>query len=100
MYVQWAVDYEWDPAKARINQQKHGVRFADAVEVFADPLALTLPSDYAAEERMVTMGLDALGRLLVVVYTVRADRIRMISARKATARERMQYEGATDETGI
>ena len=100
MYVQWGVDYEWDPEKARVNQRKHRVRFADAVEVFADPLALTLPSDDAAEERLVPLGTDALGRILVVVYTWRADRIRVISARKATARERMQYEGATDETGI
>lgn len=88
------MDYEWDPSKAAANLQKHGVRFADAVSVFSDELALTAPDDVADEERFVTLGTDAYGRLLVVVYTWRGEqRIRLISARKATRHERTQYEG-------
>lgn len=88
------MDYEWDPSKAAANLQKHGVRFADAVSVFSDELALTVPDDFAEEERFVTLGTDAFGRLLVVVYTWRGEqRIRLISARNATRRERTQYEG-------
>jgi len=86
------VDYEWDPAKAAENYAKHGIRFADAVAVFEDPLALTIEDEDSAEERFVTLGTDLLTRVLVVVFTWRGDRIRIISARKATARERRQYE--------
>ena len=87
-----AMDYQWDPRKARINQRKHGVDFADAVSVLEDDFALTIPEETLEEERFVTIGCDALGRILVVVYTYRADSIRIISARKATARERSCYE--------
>jgi uncharacterized DUF497 family protein len=87
------MDYEWDAEKARANRRKHGIDFADAVTVFSDPLALTIPDDYPDEERFVTLGMDALGRLLVVVYTWRGERIRVISARQATRPERTQYEG-------
>jgi len=87
------VESEWDPAKARANFTKHGVRFADAVTALEDDSALTM-SDLSSvdEERWVTMGLDASGRLLVVVYTWRGERVRLISAREATPRERSQYE--------
>ena len=86
--------YEWDPDKADTNLHKHGVRFADAVAVFSDELALTVPDDFPDEERFLILGTDAFGRLLVVVYTCRGERsIRLISARKATRRERKQYEG-------
>ena len=84
---------EWDPDKARLNARKHGVSFADAVASLEDERALTVrdPS-FNEEERWVTMGLDGLGRVLVVVYTWRGESVRLISARKATARERRQYE--------
>lgn len=78
--------------KAEANQKKHGVDFADAVTVFADPLAVTTPDLDPEEDRFVTIGQDALGRTLVVSYTHRGERIRPISARKATRRERSQYE--------
>jgi uncharacterized DUF497 family protein len=87
------VAYEWDPAKARQNLRKHGVDFADAVTVLEDEAALTIRDPFSEQEqRWITLGMDALGRLLVVVYTWRGDRIRLISARLATPRERRQYE--------
>jgi len=90
------VESEWDPAKARANFTKHGVRFADAVTALEDDSALTI-RDLSSEdeERWVTMGLDASGRLLVVVYTWRGERVRLISARQATRHERRQYEEST-----
>ncbi|MFH7244275.1 MAG: BrnT family toxin [Spirulina sp.] len=84
--------YQWDSAKAAANLRKHGVDFADAVSVFSDDLAITIPDERFDEDRFVTMGLDALGRVLVVVYTLRGNAIRVISARKATRPERRQYE--------
>jgi hypothetical protein len=63
------MDYEWDPDKAATNVQKHAISFADAVEVFSDVFALTVADDFADEERFVTLGTDAFGRLVVVVYT-------------------------------
>ena len=88
-------DLEWDEKKAHENLQKHGVDFADTPPVFEDELAITLPDETVdEEERFVTLGTDALGRILVVLYTWREEaRIRIISARKATRRERRQYEG-------
>jgi uncharacterized DUF497 family protein len=87
------VSYQWDTAKAASNLQKHGVAFADAVTVLEDNAALTMQDEASEEERFVTLGMDALGRLLVVVYTWRGDDIRIISARKATRAERVAYEG-------
>ena len=84
--------FEWDPVKAAKNRKKHGVDFADAVSVLYDELAVTIPAPHAGEERFATVGQDALGRLLVVVYTWREERIRIISARRATGLERRQYE--------
>ena len=84
-------DVEWDPRKATANLKKHGVDFADAATVFHDERAVTVREDAEGEERFVTIGMDALGELLVVVYTWRGDRPRLISARKAEAREREQY---------
>ena len=84
---------EWDPAKARLNLRKHGVHFADAGFVLEDANALTLNDESGdLEQRWISIGVDSLGRILVVVYTWRGDRIRMISARPATPRERLQYE--------
>jgi hypothetical protein len=86
------VDYEWDPKKAILNLKKHEVSFADAVTVFADDRALTMDDPQPEEERHITIGMDALGRVLLVVYTWRSNRIRIISARQATPNERKQYE--------
>ncbi len=86
------MDYEWDEVKAQANRSNHGIDFADAATVFEDNLALTAIDDAPDEERFVTLGMDAMGRLVVVVFTWRGDRIRIISARKATRSERRDYE--------
>ena len=84
--------YQWDQDKAAANLRKHGIDFADAVSVFSDDLAITIPDERFDEERFVTIGIDAFGRVLVVVYTLRDDEIRLISARIATRQEQQQYE--------
>jgi len=87
------VGCRWGPAKAIANVAKHGVHFSDAVAVLEDDSALTIRDAYSEnEERWITLGRDALGRLPAVVYTWRADKVRLISARQATPRERRQYE--------
>ncbi len=87
------MNYQWDPKKATSNLRKHGIEFADAVGVFEDDWALTIEEqDVEGEQRFVSIGLDFLGCLIVVVYTYRNDDIRIISARRATKRERMSYE--------
>jgi hypothetical protein len=92
------VSYEWDPAKARANLAKHGILFADAVVVLEDERAVTIQDPDSDEEaRWVTLGSDATGLVLVVVYTWRGDNVRLISARRATRSERKRYEEA-DET--
>ena len=83
--------FEWDPEKAQKNHKKHGISFADAVEVLSHEYAITIEDRSSQEQRYITIGLDALGRILVVVYTWRGESIRIISARKATARERAEY---------
>ncbi len=87
------MEFEWDERKAAANLKKHGVDFADAALVLYDDLALTTqdPGDYG-EERLASVGLDPLGRILVVVYTWREQRARIISARPATPAERKRYE--------
>jgi hypothetical protein len=83
----------WDPNKAEVNFKKHGIRFSDAEMVLYDSFAMTLEEHIVAnEQRYVTVGTDAVGRILAVVYSYRSDTIRLISARKATRRERKQYE--------
>lgn len=84
-------EVEWDSRKAAANLKKHGVDFADAATVLHDEQAITVRDDQADEERYVTIGMDALGNVLVVVYTWRDDRPRLISARNAKAQEREQY---------
>lgn len=86
--------FEWDEKKAEQNINKHKVAFEDAATVFGDPLSLTIddPLHPALERRFVTMGESRRGRLLVVVHTDRSGHIRIISARKATTRERKSYE--------
>jgi uncharacterized DUF497 family protein len=86
------VSYEWDRAKARANRAKHGVRFVDAVGVFEDPRSIYLDDTHPDEDRHVTIGLDFLGRVLVVSWTWRDEDIRLISARKATRTETREYE--------
>lgn len=88
------MEFEWDDAKAESNEEKHGVTFAEAMTVFGDPLALTGydPKHSEDEDRYLTMGTSESGRLLIVSHTDRDDRIRIISAREATRRERKDYE--------
>ena len=91
------MDYEWDPEKSLTNRYKHGISFADAVSAFSDEFALVTDDDYPTEERFRLLGMDAFGRLLVIIYTWRGlHRIRLISARIATRTERRQYEGDDD----
>ena len=83
----------WDPKKAKSNYQKHKIRFADAESVLFDTMALTIEDhDIDGEKRFVTVGSDATGRIVLVVYTYRGNIIRLISARKATSTERKHYE--------
>ena len=86
------MEFQWDPDKAAKNLQKHGVRFAEASSIFEDEALLTIADEHPNEERFVAVGTGSLGRILVVVYTVRGESIRIISARKATRIERAQYE--------
>lgn len=87
--------FEWDQSKAEANIRKHRVDFADAVTALDDPCALTVGEEMSGnEERCVTVGLDATGSLLVVVWTLRGETLRLISARPATRAERRQYEEA------
>jgi uncharacterized DUF497 family protein/predicted DNA binding CopG/RHH family protein len=86
------MSYQWDDYKAATNLEKHGIDFADAVSVFLDDLSITVCDERFDEERFVTIGLDAFGRVLVVVYTCRSQETRIISARKATRPELTQYK--------
>jgi uncharacterized protein len=87
--------FQYDPAKAAANRKKHRVSFADAEGVFQDPLAVTVEDpDAEGERRFVSVGLGSAGELLVVVYTEEQDEeIRLLSARRATRKERKHYEG-------
>ena len=87
------VEFEWDIKKALSNLKKHEIDFADAVSVLEDERAITIPDEHPFEERFVTIGMDAQGRILVVVYKWHREWIRLISARKATAKEINQYKG-------
>ena len=88
------MEFEWSDEKATANLQKHGVAFADAATVFGDPLAITYfdPDHSVDEDRFVTFGFAADGRLLVVAHTDRDETTRIISARPATRKERRQHE--------
>ena len=86
------VEIEFDPAKARANLAKHKVSFAHAEQALRDPDAVTIEDpDAQGERRFVTLGMDALGRILVMVHMPRGDRARLISARKASRGESGQY---------
>ena len=86
------MEFEWDSKKAATNFRKHGVRFAEAATIFEDDALRTMADEHEDEERFVALGTGSFGRILVVVYTLRCNRIRIISARKATRAERNQYE--------
>ena len=83
---------EFDPDKAASNLRKHKVSFAHAEQALRDTLAFTMDDpDSDGELRLITLGMDSLGRLLIVVYTPRAERVRIISARKASRGESEHY---------
>jgi len=84
--------FEWDPKKAQTNLEKHGVDFREAATVFMDPHAATKADPDFPEDRSVEMGLSTQGRLLVVAYCERGAKLRIISARLTTRREREAYE--------
>ncbi|MDZ8260325.1 BrnT family toxin [Nostoc sp. ChiQUE01b] len=88
------MEFEWNSDKATLNLEKHGVSFQDAATVFNDPLSITFPDpDHSiGESRYVIIGLSGFGQLLVVAHTDRGEKVRIISARKATPRERRFYE--------
>lgn len=88
------LQYEWDPTKTKMNLRKHGVAFKDAATVFKDPLSITTfdPDHSEEEDRFITFGFAASGRLLMVAHTDRRDRIRILSARELTRGERETYE--------
>lgn len=86
------IEIEWDMAKAEINLRKHGIRFEEAATSLLDPQALAQEDDAAVGEvRWVLIGMSTNYRLLTVVYTLRADRIRLISARRSTRSEASSY---------
>jgi len=89
-----ALTFEWDPAKAAANVKTHGVSFEEAVTVFQDPLAKVHadPDHSESERREILIGHSAQARLLLVAFTDRQRKIRLISARKVTRRERREYE--------
>jgi len=87
------VRFQYDPSKAASNLKKHGVSFADTEAVFLDPLAIhQVDPDSEDEERFVAVGMGSAGIVLVVIYTLRGEEIRLISARRATRHEVKSYE--------
>ena len=83
-----------EPRKAASNESKHGVSFTEAATAFGDPLSLTIfdPDHSETEDRFMLLGESAFGNLIVVSHTARNGAIRIISARRANRRERLQYE--------
>ena len=88
------MEFEWNPGKEQSNVEKHGIDFTEAATVFGDPLELTIadPDHSVGESRFLSMGRSARNRILVVSYTEREERIRIVSARVAAPKERRQYE--------
>jgi uncharacterized DUF497 family protein len=88
------VQFEWDPAKAAANLKRHRVSFHEAAAVVADPLSTTFPDEVHSEDEahFLTIGAASRGNIVVVAHTERNDTIRIISARRATRREREFYE--------
>jgi len=95
------VEFEWDPVKAAANAKKHGVDFAEALTVFVDPLEVTIPDpDHSVgERRFLSIGSSTARRLIVVAYTERTGRIRIINAREASSEERKHYEPTNPAKG-
>ena len=85
--------FEWDPNKATANEQKHGVNFDEAINVFQDDHSITVPDTRHSkqEKRFFTIGVGPNGQVLLVCHTDRAGQIRIISARPASRKERKQY---------
>ena len=92
------MEFEWDANKAAENLRKHKVSFIEAATVFGDFLSTTAadPAHSAGEQRYITVGLSNLGRLLMVAHAERGDRIRIISARTLTAKEKRAYENTEE----
>jgi uncharacterized DUF497 family protein len=88
------ITFEWDRAKDSANRWKHGVGFDQASTVFGDPFSITIPDpDHSIdEERLVIVGMSDKRALLIVVHTIRGERLRLISARSATSYEKRHYE--------
>lgn len=88
------MNFEWDEQKAQSNFQKHKITFAEAATVFGDPLSFTFydPEHSIIENRFITVGISKTEEIIVVSHTDRKDKIRIISARKATAKEKRFYE--------
>jgi len=93
------VIYEWDAEKAKGNLRKHRISFEDAATVFLDPLALTFPDPHhsSGEDREITIGRSSRQQVVFVSHCQRGDRVRIISARKATRGEHRQYEEGIGE---
>lgn len=88
------MEFQWDPAKAEAHRRKHGVAFEEAVTIFADPYELMIydPNHSITEDRFVSIGMSAAGQMLVVGYTERGSKIRIIFARRAAGPEMLDYE--------
>ncbi len=88
------MEFEWNPNKAALNFEKHGISFQEAATTFKDPLSVTFPDpDHSiGESRYIIIGISRFGQILVVAHTDREDKIRIITARKATRQERKFYE--------
>ena len=95
-----SLEFEWDPAKAQENSRNHGVTFEEAATVFGDPLARIFddPEHSADEPREIIVGYSQRQRLLLVSFTERSPKIRIISARPATRRERQSHEQNVKKT--
>ena len=89
-----SLEFEWDPRKARANEINHGIHFEEALTVFSDPLARIFDDEEHSEDepREIIIGHSMKQRLLLVCFTARRTRVRLISARRATPLERKEYE--------
>ena len=87
-------EFQWDEEKAKSNLKKHGVSFEEGATIFNDPMIATIldPDHSKDEERFISIGMFVIRRLLTVIHTYRKDRLRLISARKATKAEKKNYE--------
>jgi hypothetical protein len=95
------VQFEWDPQKAAANVKRRRITFDEAASVLGDPLSTTYPDEAHSDEetRFLTIGASHRGRVMVVAHTERNDTIRIISARRATRREREFYEQGKSTRG-